>query len=29
MGTAAAKILDDIYSSPPDIVQAARAIASE
>jgi len=29
MGTAAAKVLDDIYSSPLDIVQAARAIASE
>jgi tripartite-type tricarboxylate transporter receptor subunit TctC len=28
MGDAAVKILDEIYSSPPDIVQAARAIAS-
>ncbi len=28
-GDAAEKILDEIYSSPPDIVQAARAIASE
>jgi tripartite-type tricarboxylate transporter receptor subunit TctC len=28
-GEAAVKILDGIYSSPPDIVQAARAIASE
>jgi tripartite-type tricarboxylate transporter receptor subunit TctC len=28
-GDAAVKILDDIYSSPPEIVQAARAIVSE
>lgn len=28
-GDAAVKILDGIYSSPPEIVQAARAIASE
>jgi len=28
-GAAASRILDEIYSSPPDIVQAARAIASE
>ena len=28
-GNAAEKILDEIYSSPPDILQAARAIASE
>ena len=28
-GDAAEKILNEIYSSPPDIVQAARAIASE
>ena len=29
IGDATVKILDGIYSSPPDIVQAARAIASE
>lgn len=29
MGDAAEKILDEIYSSPPEIVKAARAIASE
>ena len=29
IGDAAVKILDEIYSSPSDIVQATRAIASE
>jgi tripartite-type tricarboxylate transporter receptor subunit TctC len=28
-GAAASRILDEIYSSPPDIAQAARAVASE
>ena len=29
LGDAALRILDEIYSSPPDTVQAARAIAND
>ena len=29
LGEAAAKILDEIYSNPPDVVQAARAVAND
>jgi hypothetical protein len=29
IGDAAMKIVDEIYSSPPDIISAARAIAND